>query len=188
MHRLPNEKCELCHKQIYIHNVILVCSNDNKTYHAKCLKIDNDTALELQQSPDWCCPLCLKDFFPCFETDYSKDIENKCYSCSKIISPTRHRITHCTFCDNTCHYSCIIKPILACKLCDERINGISDDSETTDLNEIYSELTFNPFRDCDDDKDDKNDFFDDDIDDHNETQGTASNILDKCKYPNILCA
>ena len=47
---ISREKCELCHKFIYSHDVILVCSNDSKTYHAKCLKIDRDIAFEIQQT------------------------------------------------------------------------------------------------------------------------------------------
>ena len=150
MHSPQAEKCELCHKSIYKHNVILVCSNDSKSYHAKCLKIDNDTAYELQKLPDWCCPLCLKDIIPFFDADSgsNNEIVVKCYSCLKLISPTRHRIAHCNFCDNICHQACIIKPLSACKHCESRININSlDDDESIDFNKIYSDLLFNPFDD-----------------------------------------
>ena len=33
------EKCELCRKFICTYDIILVCSNDHKPYHAKCLKL-----------------------------------------------------------------------------------------------------------------------------------------------------
>ena len=58
------EKCELCRKFVYTHDIILVCSNDHKPYHAKCLKISSDTAIEVQKLPDWICPRCLKDIIP----------------------------------------------------------------------------------------------------------------------------
>ena len=49
MHKnMPKEKCELCHKFIYIHDIALVCNLDSKIYHAKCLNIENDIAIELQ--------------------------------------------------------------------------------------------------------------------------------------------
>ena len=64
---INREKCELCNKSIYSHDVILVCSNDSKTYHAKCLKIDRDIAFEIQQTPDWFCPNCLKNAIPLFD-------------------------------------------------------------------------------------------------------------------------
>ena len=86
--RIANrEKCELCHKFIYSHDVILVCSNENKTYHAKCLKIERDVAYELQQTPNWMCPQCLKEsipFFECNQDVYESPI--KCFCCKKLIS------------------------------------------------------------------------------------------------------
>ncbi len=65
------EKCELCHKSIYSHDILLVCNNDNKPYHAKCLKIDRDTAFELQTTPDWFCPKCIEENLPI--CDYFSD-------------------------------------------------------------------------------------------------------------------
>ena len=48
------------------HDLMLVCNLENKPYHAKCLKICNDAAHELQQSSDWFCPLCLENIIPFF--------------------------------------------------------------------------------------------------------------------------
>ena len=55
------EKCEICKKYNYIHDILLVCNLDYKPYHSKCLKISNNVALELQHMPDWFCPECIKD-------------------------------------------------------------------------------------------------------------------------------
>ena len=75
---LQKEKCELCQKFIYTHDVALVCNNDYKIYHAKCLKIDRDVALEIQNSSDWYCPCCLKSMFPLFDTDNDTSEPVKC--------------------------------------------------------------------------------------------------------------
>ena len=184
MHITAIEKCELCHKPIYTHDVILVCSNENKTYHAKCLKIDTDTAHELQKLSDWCCPLCLKDIFPNFN-DHSNNLTVKCHSCTELISSTRHCVMHCAFCDNICHKKCITQPFYACKPCETRINSDTPDDKTTDFNEIYSHICFNPFEFNDDTENDTNHFMDDDIADYSETLETAKNVLNNCKYYNI---
>ena len=118
MHKnIPKEKCELCHKLIYIHDVALVCNLDWKIYHAKCLKIDNDVASELQMLPDWYCPYCLENSFPFFnslspETNRRINVD-KCNTCNKIISACRQEITRCIKCNNTCHPKCLNK--LLCK-------------------------------------------------------------------------
>ena len=78
MHNISREKCELCKKQIYLHDIALVCSNDSKIYHAKCLNIDNDTAFELHNSPDWFCPCCLRTSFPFFDYDLSDEAPVTC--------------------------------------------------------------------------------------------------------------
>ena len=179
------EKCELCQKYIYTHDYILVCSTDNNTYHAKCLKIDNDTALELQKQPNWSCHLCLRNIFPNFDDSESVDNEkNKCYSCQKIISNTRQRVTHCIFCNNKCHYNCVTKPIFACYHCNKTKleNSLSD--EPDDLNLVFNDTLFNPFKDLhsEDGDNEKNRFFDDEIDEHCETVEFASKLLNDCKY------
>ena len=61
---LSRERCGAGTKYIYTHNIILGCTLENKPFHAKCLKINNDTALELQKMSDWFCP-------PLFERYYS---------------------------------------------------------------------------------------------------------------------
>ena len=66
MKMLPKEICGACKKYIYIHDKILVCTNENQAYHAKCLKIENDVADEIQQLTDWYCPRCLKSIIPFF--------------------------------------------------------------------------------------------------------------------------
>lgn len=183
------EKCELCRKIIYTHDIILVCNNDYKIYHAKCLKIDNDVALELQTSPDWNCPLCLKSMFPFFESELSNDTDPvKCTNCTKIISKKRDRVSCCTFCNNKCHYSCIIKPNFCCKFCENSTD--LDLSSSADLNSSFGTvaMTFNPYNDLDDFKFDKNRYFDDDIDDFCDSTNIAKNSLNNCKYyePNSL--
>ena len=79
------EKCELCQKYIYSHDTILVCSIDNKAYHAKCFKISTDTAIEIQNSPDWICPLCLKDTIPFFDLENTSPVINSCHCCKKLL-------------------------------------------------------------------------------------------------------
>ena len=110
MHKnLPREKCELCHKFIYTHDVALVCNLDLKIYHAKCLKIENDAAIELQNTSDWFCPCCLRSIFPHFD-DSANDKNNyaeTCFSCKKLISSTKHRVANCILCNNRCHSKCI---------------------------------------------------------------------------------
>ena len=90
MHKDNYELCELCHKKINTHDKLLVCAFDSKPYHAKCLKIDNDTALELQNLPDWYCPICLENIIPMFNDDHDIPIVNKCHHCTKLISPSPH--------------------------------------------------------------------------------------------------
>ena len=181
MHYAQTEQCELCKKSIYTHNVILVCSLDNKTYHAKCLKIDNDTAYELQKLPDWFCPICLKDNIPYFDTNDTTALVEKCNSCLKLISSSRDCIAHCNFCDKICHKKCINNYIHACITCNARIETDTIDN-STDLNIIYQDISFNPFDDGDDSDQDKNCFFDDNIEDYSETLVSARNLLNNCKY------
>ncbi len=115
-HSTNKEKCEFCQKFIYSHDVILFCYNENKPYHAKCLKIDRDTAFEIQQYSDWFCPNCLKNALP--YVNYTSSPEpSKCFSCKKFISNKKDRVTDCLFCHNKCHYSCILKPKFCCSLC-----------------------------------------------------------------------
>ena len=102
MHKTnPREKCGLCDKFIYTHDIILFCNLDCKVYHAKCLKIDNDTALEVQNSNDWYCPLCIESNLPINLACADEETLIKCYCCKNIISNTRHRISKCISCDNT---------------------------------------------------------------------------------------
>ncbi len=186
--QVKREKCELCRKSIYTHDIILVCSNDNKTYHAKCLKIDNDVALELQTSPEWICPCCLKSVFPFFNSELSNVSDQiTCVNCSKLISSKRDRVTCCTFCNNKCHYKCILKPNFCCKHCQVNVNLNATDDE---LNLSFQSdiLTFDPYNDLDDYKSEKNRFFDDDIDDFCDSTNIAKHALSNCRYydPNSL--
>ena len=100
MNNFKKEKCELCRKFIYIHDIALVCNLDHKIYHAKCLKIENDVALEIKNSSkDWYCPYCLHYIFPFFDENTSSNHETiKCHSCSKFISSSKHQITSCAIC------------------------------------------------------------------------------------------
>ena len=82
----PREKCGLCNKFIYTHDIILVCSFDHLPYHAKCLKIENDTALELQSYADWFCPLCIENILPIHACTSKKESSINCYSVTAVIT------------------------------------------------------------------------------------------------------
>ncbi len=181
MHVPNREKCGLCEKFIYIHDVILVCNLDYKVYHAKCLKIDNDTALELQNINDWYCPLCIKANLPVhnFPT-----IENKmtyCHCCNQQISNSRHRISNCVFCDNSCHYSCLRMPYFCCNSCFETQHFELNSADA--LNTLFDQIVFNPYNEGIDN--DKNHFFDDEIDNYCDSIKHANNTLASCKYYDI---
>lgn len=179
---LVREKCELCHKSIYSHDVILVCSNESKTYHAKCLKIDRDTAFEIQQTPNWICPLCLKDTIPLFEYSQSQASDRpvtKCFSCKKLISNKKDRITDCIYCHNTCHYSCIIKPSFRCTFCQDYVDP---DSTIFELNTNFAHLTFDPYNAIFTEENERNMFFDDDIDGFCDSVEIAKRTLTNCRY------
>ncbi len=108
MHNFPaREKCGLCNKNIYTHDVILVCNLDYTPYHAKCLKIDSDTALELQSCEDWFCPKCIEDILPIHYADIIHDRDMICYCCNNIVSKSRHQISQCVFCDKLFHITCL---------------------------------------------------------------------------------
>ena len=175
---LNREKCELCHKSIYSHDIILFCNHENKPYHAKCLKIDRDVAFEIQQTPNWFCPNSLQNALPLFNCTPASD-PVKCFSCKKLISNKKDRVTDCVFCHNTCHYSCIIKPKFCCSFCQ---NDADLDSTTFDINSNFDNLCFNPYNDISNDNNDRNMFFDDDIDDYCDTADIAKRTLSNCKY------
>ena len=180
MHRLSNrEKCGLCSKSIYKHDIILVCNLDYKAYHAKCLQIDTDTALELQRKEDWFCPNCIENILPIYCNDHEQKIEVKCNSCKKLISKTRSQVIHCAFCNNTCHHSCIHLPQMCCSICHVQQN--SEHNSAAILNALFDRVTFNPFNEVDHDND-KNRFFDDEVDDYCDTIEYANKVLNSCKY------
>ena len=183
MHKtLRAEKCELCHKSIYLHNVALVCKLDRKIYHAKCLKIDRNTAFELQNTPDWFCPCCLSQIFPFFEhsmSEMSKISPKKCSSCSKHMSPSKTKITHCISCNKLFHDTCITD----LKMCNSCLN-MNDSIIDFDLNQIFENVTFNPYDVLFDNENvNKHALFDND-DEYgtNESAEIARDILDNCKY------
>jgi hypothetical protein len=64
---------------------ILVCNLDYKSYHANCLKIENDTAYELESNSDWYCPHCFKDILPINFPFTDDPISIVCHCCDKII-------------------------------------------------------------------------------------------------------
>ena len=187
MHKVSREKCELCNKQIYLHDIALVCHCDSKIYHAKCLKIDNTIALELQDSPDWFCPCCLRTIFPFFDADIDTDvIPNMCRSCLKLISPNRSQIKSCLICDDTFHMSCM-QNMEICKVCLETLDFENCENN---LNEIFKSCNFNPYGILDDDEgDEQNLMFDDDLvaADQNESVKTVRNIIDRCSYVDPSC-
>ena len=176
MKNIPREKCGVCDKCIYLHHTILVCAADGRSYHAKCLKIDPDTACEVQLLSDWFCPLCLENIFPFFNLLVSNDklIIEKCKSCLKLISQSKHVTSHCTICDDKCHVACL--ELQLCKPCNTHINSES--------NPIICSKHFDPYL-LDLEEDDNHDFFfDDDIDDSFNTVQIAKNILKNCVYHN----
>ena len=191
-HNPPRERCELCQKQIYTHQIILTCNLNYKSYHAKCLNIDNDTALELQSDDQWFCPCCIASILPVNILHLESEHEAICcFSCSKIISPFKHRVTTCHTCKNICHYTCLSKcsstPV--CAFCYQtRIDHATqpNSSMADDLNSLFESRTFNPYNEViDDEKMDKNRFFDDEIENTCETVQIARNVLQNCKYFNI---
>ncbi|NRB81915.1 MAG: hypothetical protein HRU38_25205, partial [Saccharospirillaceae bacterium] len=155
-----------------------MCSNKNKTYHAKCLKIDRDTAFEIQQTPNWICPMCLKDTIPLFDSSEAPE-PIKCFSCKKIISNKRDRVTNCVFCNNICHYSCITKPKFCCSYCQ---NEVDLNSTIFDLNSNFKELFFDPYNELSANDNERNFFFEDDVDDFCDTTDIAKRTLSNCMY------
>ena len=177
--RTPKEKCELCDKFIYTHDTILICNFDYKAYHAKCLKIDNDTAYELQLNNDWFCPHCMSEILPINFPFTDSEQTFSCRSCDKIISNTRHKVSICVMCNETCHSACLNEPILCCKKCImENHSAYSGSSDF--LNNLFSGVSFNPYNEISDN--DKNRFFDDEIDDYCDTAEIANRILASCSY------
>ena len=161
----------------------LICNNDSKIYHAKCLKIDRDTAYELQNTPDWFCPCYLEFIFPYFNHNFPSVTNNsitKCHSCKKIISKSRDHIVNCFIYDNISHASCISNTTNTCTSC-----TLYDISQI-DLNDLFRMAKFNPysvFDENDEENCNKNCIFDGDLDfDFCETTDIARNVLNKCKF------
>lgn len=195
----PRERCELCQKQIYTHDIILTCNLNYKSYHAKCLDIDNDTALELQSDEQWFCPCCIENTLPI--NLLSSDINYEpisCSSCLTYISPFKHRVITCHSCKNVAHYTCTSKlstyesqPSLSlCLLCFESKTGnVSDDSKSckaVELNLLFANCCFDPYNEViDHEKIEKNRYFDDEIEDTCETVQLASKSLKNCRYFDI---
>ena len=176
------EKCELCRKQIYTHDIILTCNLNYKSYHAKCLNIDNDTAFELQNDTNWFCPCCIKDILPISLLYYEvESVTTNCFSCLKLISSTKHRVATCRTCKNLCHYSCLLTTTSCCVRCNQSDSTSTNFDSASDLNLLFLNHIFNPYNDIPDDNE-KNRFFDDEIEDYCETVDIASNVLRNCKY------
>ena len=177
------DKCELCQKNILSHDVILVCGNDSKTYHARCLKIDRDTAFEIQQTSDWFCPNCLKNTIPLFDQSPPPSDPVQCFSCHKLISSKKQRVQNCNNCNNVCHYSCITKQNSTCNCCLAKLDF--NCLTPNDLNQYFSaeNFVFDPYNDLTTDEDnERNLYFDDDIDNYCETVDTAKRNISKCSY------
>ena len=176
------EKCELCQKPIYIHDIILSCHLDHKSYHAKCLKIDNDTALELQTSENWFCPVCIENILPINSMVLSETNPESCHVCNRTISSSRHLKSRCTFCEKACHDSCLqSEPYVCCKHCYEHQNLDSHNAAT--LNALFSVALFNPYNEVLDN--DKNRYFDDEIDHYSNTVQVANRTLSLCKFYDV---
>ena len=173
---LVRERCGLCCKYIYTHNIIIVCSLENKPFHAKCLKIDNDTALELQKLPDWVCPHCLKDIIPFFNYDYA-EIKEICQVCDKCVSNAKSKVANCSICNSLCHYNCLSN--LLCKECALVIDPNMEVELTFD-----KEHYFDPYA-IDDNDDDKDYYFNDDVENYVDTIQIVRKILKDCQYYNV---
>ena len=188
MHKsIQREKCGLCFKPIYTHDTVLICDCDGKIYHAKCLKIETDVALEIQKQNDWFCPICIESILPiniaiCSSNSHSSNIKSTCISCEKNISPQKHRTSKCVLCNQTGHYNCMKISNLCCKNClpYNIFNRKSGSQGSHTLNKLFKDVSFNPFNDSEDN--DKNRFFDDEIDEYNETLLYSRNTLDNCRY------
>ena len=173
------EKCELCQKPIYTHDIILCCNLDQKSYHAKCLKIDTDTALELQIMDDWFCPVCIEKILPIYIVDQPASDPEFCRSCNKSISSRRHRVSRCIYCINSFHDFCLrSQPYLCCEHCYEHHN--LGNKNAAALNSLFSTVLFNPYNEVLENE--KNRYFDDEIDEYNTTIETANRTLSLCKY------
>lgn len=163
------DNCGICKKYIYKHNIAVPCHLDGKLYHARCLKIDTSTALEVQQYSHWFCPICLEDALP-FYTD-TADTHNKplqiCPCCSSFISQSRHCIIGCSICENVVHSKCATEYV--CNSCstDNVAPLASPHFNVFDTGEVSDYQMFD------------HDF---ELDDHLETLSTASAILDRCDY------
>ena len=180
MHKIKREKCELCRKYIYLHDAALICSNEQKIYHAKCLDIDRDTAYELQSCTNWICPCCLKNIIPFFDINYPELDTIKCTACSKILGPSTKR-SNCTVCSKVFHETCLSNT----KICSSCLD-FSSTQRNFDLNQLFQncKFTFNPF-DILRDSEDRDFLFDTDEDQQNginETYETAFRLLDCCRY------
>ena len=166
MNIIQRDICNLCDKQIYLHDFIVVCTYNNCIYHGKCLNFDNDTVLDIQNISDWYCPLCMGTIFPLFNCEPINTLQpEKCHVCMKYISFNRHRIINCINCKLAVHENCS--------------NDNSCNSCTLFHDNVMSSPTFNPYNidDCDSNK-----FFDDNSELDTDILETASVILDKCNY------
>ena len=172
MKKLIREKCGVCKKSIYLHDTILVCTADGQSYHSKCLKIDRDTAYEIQRLTDWFCPLCLDSIFPFFNSNHDDAELQKCNSCSKFLSNHRNKVSQCIKCGKICQFRCLEQNL--CKLCLKILNVLPKSQPCS--------KHIDPFIIEEDDECDY--FFNDDIDNSNHTTEIAKNILMNCKYHN----
>ena len=156
-----HDNCGICKKRIYKHNVAIPCHLDGKLYHAKCLKIDSSTALEVQQYGSWYCPICLEDVLPFFKdtsNTYNTPLKT-CHCCSKFISQSRHSIISCSICENVVHSKCAKEYICDSCCADANIPLASPHFNIFDPGEVSDYQMFD------------HDF---ELDDHLETLSTAS--------------
>ncbi len=100
----------------------------------------------------------MEDIFPFFNLLVSNDkviITEKCKSCCKFISQSKHTTSYCTICEDKCHVACLEQQL--CKPCHIRINSAS--------NPTICNKHFDPYLLDLEDDDNHDFFFDDDIDD-----------------------
>ena len=88
---LPKNRkhCELCDKTVYLHQPLLFCSQCNKVFHGKCLRLKKSLVYILQQL-EWFCLSCSSHnnitcntcSFPILVTDELLDL---CKNCCKSV-------------------------------------------------------------------------------------------------------
>ena len=99
-----------------------------------------------------------------------------------FVNNTKDKISNCTLCNNTCHSSCLSEPFFSCSKCIEQKLQLhsTNPGSAHNLNVLFDNVSFNPYNEISDN--DKNRFFEDEIDDFCDTAECANRTLASCKY------